>query len=631
MTRLLESMRRRKMVQWIAGYAAASWALLQGIDMLAGQFGWSGSVFRVAFALLLAGLFGVSVVAWFHGERGQQRVTPKEGVILAVIAVLGGIAAWNVRDSEARSPIISGRQAIAVMTFEDLSGKDDARYFADGIAEDIRTELAQVAGIDVISRSSVLAVGTDNPRDIARELNAGFLVEGSVRRLEDSVRITVRLISTATGTLIWSTDYDRDLSDVFAIQKDVAGRIVRSLRLALSEDEQQRLARPRRIDPVAYDLLLRSQAFPESGRAQNEAAIALLTTARDVDPQSADVLAALSVRYTSQSMVLGMGGEWSDSAESIAHAALALDSVNANAHYALAVALASRGRMSEARMHHMQRLTLVPNDVASLSGLAIIDLVNGDPASASHWIIRGLRLDPKSPHEPNLLAWIFLMFGANEQARMWVDTSLARQPGFQFAQSTRVAAALSSGDSEAAVRSAREMERAHPDNPSAYAAMVAAYAGASAWTEVKQYAERLAAVDYADVDFPDYRIAWARAYFAQDQPDSARALLRTVTTQTWPLYERGEANGVQMWSLAAAHALLGDTSSALSVFDRLATRLAVPLGWLSRDPALSPLHDTPRFSDALAAMQRRAAAQLTLLEQQLDTRSRDDLNGPETK
>jgi TolB-like protein len=213
------------------------------------------------------GFLAAVVVAWYHGEKGAQRVTTVEVLMLAGILVIAGAAVAFVGTGPAGGaggagaalvgavdpaeasfagalPVEAG--SIAVLPFENLSGDPEQEYFSAGITDDILTTLSRTAELKVISRtSSVQYRGTDLPaRRIGAELGVAHLVEGSVRRQGDRVRINAQLIDARTDRQLWSETYDRELSDVFEIQTDVARRIAESLRVALLAGAAERLARP---------------------------------------------------------------------------------------------------------------------------------------------------------------------------------------------------------------------------------------------------------------------------------------------------------------------------------------------------------------------------------------------------
>jgi TolB-like protein/Tfp pilus assembly protein PilF len=254
-------LRRRKVVQWGLAYTAGAWALLQVIGFLADAFHWPDATKQVAAIVFAIGCPIALALAWFHGDRGQQRVSRAELAILSVLVLLGGGALWlyGQRDTQiASSPLIAPTTAqvsraapadegpsIAVLPFENRSRLDDDGFFVDGIHDDILTQLSKVSALKVISRTSVEQFrDTKLPtKAIAEQLGVRSILEGGVQRSGDRVRINVQLIDAGTDAHVWAETYDRELTaaNIFAIQSDVAAAIAGALKATLEVGEKARM------------------------------------------------------------------------------------------------------------------------------------------------------------------------------------------------------------------------------------------------------------------------------------------------------------------------------------------------------------------------------------------------------
>ncbi len=308
MTEFLQRLKQRKLVQWAVAYVAAAFALLQGVDIVAQQFGWPESVRRGITLALVVGFFVALVLAWYHGERGAQRVTGTELLILALLLALGGGFLWRFA-SASREPVKTSaapaakadsplpavpipEKSIAVLPFENLSSDKENAFFTDGVQDEILTDLAKVADLKVISRTSVMqyreATGR-NLRKIGEELGVAHLLEGSVQRASGKVRVNAQLIDARTDAHLWAQTYDRDLADVFAIQSEIAQTIAGQLQAKLSPNEQKAIEQPPTIDLAAHDLYLRARALDDlsndpNGREYLLQAAQLLDEAVQRDP-----------------------------------------------------------------------------------------------------------------------------------------------------------------------------------------------------------------------------------------------------------------------------------------------------------------------------------------------------------
>ncbi|HSQ68714.1 MAG TPA: hypothetical protein VLM41_01410, partial [Steroidobacteraceae bacterium] len=254
-------LRSRKVVQWSLAYVAGAWALLQAVDFLADAFGWPDASKRFATLASLIGLPIAIVVAWYHGERGQQRISAAELALLATLCLLGGSGLWFYGKRVERTPAVPGasqpeaarppgpavaaaRPAIAVLPFDNRSRLEDDAFFVDGIHDDILTQLSKIGALTVIARTSVEQFrDTTLPvKVIAGKLGVGAILEGGVQRAGDRVRINVQLIDAATEGHLWAETYDRELTatNIFTIQSEVAAAIAAALKATLSPAEEAR-------------------------------------------------------------------------------------------------------------------------------------------------------------------------------------------------------------------------------------------------------------------------------------------------------------------------------------------------------------------------------------------------------
>ena len=244
MNEFFRRLKQRKLVQWTLAYVAAAFALLQGIDIVAQRFGWPEQTMRFVIIALSVGLFVTLVLAWYHGERGAQRVTGTELLILALLLAIGGGLLWRFvsiargpteqsgaarASAESKSEI--NAKSVAVLAFANLSDDKGSEYFSDGISEELLTVLQKIPGLHVAARTSAFSFKGKNAtaQEIGEKLGVAHLVEGSVRKAGDVVRIAARLTQANTGEEQWSENYTRNLKDVFAVQTELAQTIVEQL------------------------------------------------------------------------------------------------------------------------------------------------------------------------------------------------------------------------------------------------------------------------------------------------------------------------------------------------------------------------------------------------------------------
>jgi len=272
MSGFFEELKRRKVYRVAIAYAVGSWALAQGLAQVLPVFDISNSVIRVVIALLLIGFPVALVLAWVFD------VTPQGIKATPTIAAPGAHRRRNVMMLVATGVIISAAagffllprasarkidKSIAVLPFENLSDEKGNAYFADGIQDDILTNLSKIGDLKVISRTSVMPYRghTSNIREIAKTLGVSSVLEGSVRREGNRVRVNVQLINANNDEHLWANNYDRDLTDVFAIQTDLAREIAGALQAKLSPTEKAQMERKPTENGEAYLAFLQAHTL----------------------------------------------------------------------------------------------------------------------------------------------------------------------------------------------------------------------------------------------------------------------------------------------------------------------------------------------------------------------------------
>src|SRR5213082_4196818 len=257
MTGFFEELKRRKVYRVAIAYVVGGWALAQGLAQVLPVFDIPNSAIRGVIALLLVGFPVALVLAWMFDitRTGVQRTSAVEphpqsksrrrrnvillGVGGATISIAAGLFLLP------RAVAHKVDKSIAVLPFENLSDDQANAYFADGVQDDVLTNLSKIGDLKVISRTSVMPYRgkTSNVREIGKALGVATILEGSVRRIGNRVRVNVQLINADTDEHIWAEDYDRELTDVFAIQTDLAQKIASELQAKLSPGEKTQMQR----------------------------------------------------------------------------------------------------------------------------------------------------------------------------------------------------------------------------------------------------------------------------------------------------------------------------------------------------------------------------------------------------
>ena len=293
------------------------------------------------------------------------------------------------------------KPSIAVLPFANISGDREQEYFSDGITEDLITDLSKISGLFVISRNSSFTYKGKavKPEDVSRDLGVRYILEGSVRKAGERVRITAQLIDATNGFHVWADRYDRDLAEIFTVQDEVAQMIVSALKVKLSKGERERAGRKHTDNIEAYDFYLRGlEIAARYTRAENTRARGMFEKAIALDPKYADAYAGLGRTYLT-TWQLG----WTDDPQVLDRAfELALIGSNLDPNLAAGRALLAhtyvwRKRYDSAIAEARKVVDLDPNSADGYETLAEILTWAGRPEEAVSLVKKAMRLNPAYP------------------------------------------------------------------------------------------------------------------------------------------------------------------------------------------------------------------------------------------
>src|SRR6058998_412329 len=308
MNGFFEEVKRRKVYRVAAAYIIAAGGIIQLASAAFPAWELPNWALRLVIVLLLIGFPITLILAWAFDLTAQGiKAAPTTGAVGSHMRrnVITLVAAGVVVSAAAGFfllPRVSAHKvdkSIAVLPFESLSDEKENAYFADGIQDDVLTNLSKVGDLKVISRTSVMPYRgkTSNVREIGKALGVGAILEGSVRRVGNRVRVNVQLINADTDEHLWAEDYDRDLTDVFAIQTDLAQQIVRELQAKLSPMEKAQIERRPTQNGEAYLAFVQAHDLstrPDKFRGDIENAEQLFERATKLDPNFAEAFAGLA-------------------------------------------------------------------------------------------------------------------------------------------------------------------------------------------------------------------------------------------------------------------------------------------------------------------------------------------------
>ena len=422
-------LRRRKVFRVAAVYAVGAWLAIQVADAVFEPLGLPAWSFKLVVALVVIGFPLACALAWAFDvtPEGIER-TPAPGTVPAAPpAAAGGPAATAPAPALPAAPGAPA-ESVAILPFSDLSPAHDNEYFCDGIADEIINALCCVRGLRVASRTSSFQFKgrAADVREIGRALNVGAVLEGSVRKSGERVRITAQLVGAADGYHLWSDSFDRGLEDVFATQTEIAQKLVRALRLSLSPREVGLMERGGTRSAEAYDLYLRGQALLRDGSDTSLPQAAMLfSRAVQADPQFAQAHAGLA-NALAYAGIWGLDVDAADIERALAASrrALELEPHMPEAFVAKGNLLFLQGKAEEAFAAFEEAIRLNPASYEAHYFYARDLFSAGRAQQAVAYYQAAERLRPEEYQPPSMLTTALYSLGRDAEAREVVERAL---------------------------------------------------------------------------------------------------------------------------------------------------------------------------------------------------------------
>jgi TolB-like protein len=496
-----------------------------------------------------------------HPKSRRNRTPLAVGLAVVAVVLTALLAAkfWRAKHiaseqtKTAATNVVSAK-SIAVLPFTDMSEKKDQEYFADGMAEEILDILAKVPSLKVIGRTSSFQFKGRNEdlRTIGRSLGVAYVLEGSVRRSVDRVRVTAQLIDTRDGAHLWSETYDRPASDALLMQGEIATTVARSMEIGIGADRPQS---NRRVEnDAAYDLYLRGRYAAERGDADGMATgVTYLRQALDADPSFADATVALALTYYDQAFESLEPSSVFESARHEATSALTLNPKLGLAHAVLgAIHNDYDWDWAAADLEFKQAIALAPNDGRVLTMAADHTVALGQLDAARQMLKQALAYDPLLADAYSELAWTEWCSGRYEESLAAARKVLEIDPTYDWGHVNVGEALLYRGDAAAAIgefkRESNPMEQA---------------------------------------------TGLALAYHALGRATDSNAALTK-------LINGGAGN--YAYEVAEIYAYRGNRDEALKWLERAYVQKDATLKWILRDPTMAKLESDPRYKAFLRKM-----------------------------
>jgi TolB-like protein/Tfp pilus assembly protein PilF len=480
---------------------------------------------------------------------------------LALLALFALLVAANVGGLRERAWGTGHIQSLAVLPLANLSGDSGQDYFADGMTEAMITELAQISGLRVISRTSVMQYkgGKKSLPEIARELHVDSVLEGSVLRSGEKVRITAQLIQAFPERHLWAKSYDSDLRDIMAVQSEVARSVAGEIRVKLTASEAARLQKSRPVNPDAHDAYLRGRYFREEGSLENvEKARRYFEQALDSDPLYAPAYAALADYYTVLPFYTGAKpDEVFPKAKAAVARALELDDSLAAAHASLAY---------------------------------IHTYYDWDWAAGEREFQHSLQLNPNDAEVRHRYSRYLSSMGRTNEALREIKLAQELDPLSQIAKANVGVIYYFARQYDLAMKSLNDVLKDDPKFSTAYWGLGLIYEQKGMPAEAVAEIEKAAALSSG----PNTMASLAHAYAIAGQKEKARKILAE-------LEGRAKKESISGYQFALIYTGLGERDKAFAALEKAFQERSTLLTYVKMDPRFDPIRSDARLID----LQRR--------------------------
>ena len=630
---LMSALMARRVPHITGAYLAAGWILIEVTEWLATHGILDRRWIYAFFAGLLALIPSVILVTYSHGAHGRDRFTRSEkiGVPLNLLfaALLVTFLYQSVDLPEAGDPVDAA--SVAVLPFINLSDDESNEYFSRGLSEELINTLAKIPGLYVASRTSSFIFDShdEDPRDIARKLRVATILEGSVRKQDNRVRITAQLIDGQNNYHLWTETYDRELANIFQIQEDIARAVAMELVGVLLPNVVSTFAEARAATLNAFDFYLRGLSYLRQPATENSLANAhdLFQRALSEDRNYAQAYAALC-EVSLEQYILLKSPSLIDAAESNCQRALRLDDNMREVRFALGVLYRNTGDFEESARIFRELLDDQPTTPVWV-GLGKTNVAQGNLDAAEFAFQTAIDREPGNWHNRMAMAEFLYWRGRFEDALEAFRRVIELTPDNARAYLLMAATMNYLGNTEASLRPLLKSIELSP-NRGAYRDLGLTY------TDLGEYEKAAEAFRRAVKLGPDDHWSWgslAKIYsFLEGQEDASRAAYIKAAELASAVLERNERDWLTLARLAmynvmsgvvedgvkritiavdegshlsevhyldaAIHSQLGRQEQALDALER-AIKLGSPVQMIARDPQFADLRDDDRFKSLI--------------------------------
>lgn len=595
-------LKARNVRKTLAIYVSSALTTIGIVRLFTDVYGLPPRIFPVVVTLATCGLASAFLVAWYHGKEGAQKVRVREIVMHSVIGVVALVVSLNVGSATRRAKLPPKERTIAVLPFKNFSDSKEDEFFSDGVMEDILTQLSKIGDLNVISRTSAMKYKDlqKSIPEIAEELDAGVVLEGSVRRTGNRVRIVAQLIDAQSDQHLWSETYDRELKDIFSIQSEVAQKIAASLQATLSPQELRLIQTTPTTNLEAYALYLKGREhYYRYRKDDNEIAVDYFRKAIGLDPRYALAYAGLADAYSQRVHKFEYPKTWIDSALAASLTAIELDPNLAEGYKALGLAYDAKAWQEKALEAYKTALRLNPNYASVITNLADIYKRRGNLDTAISLLNKAVTLAPERPYIHVTIALVYQILELDSAAFRAYRRAIALDPNQQYAYMQLGWLHLTRGELSQARALRDTLLRRTPDTHLVldYLAEVETFSGN--YAKAAAYYDTLYSQGMAESAF--------QLAFALQKLGERRKATQLLEADLKRLLAEVAEKGDEMPALGVVYvySMLGNLQEANRWLSKAIARGWRDYRWLVVDPRLENLHADAGFQSLIAELKVR--------------------------
>ena len=430
---LIEQLKSRNIRKALTIYISTALTTIGIVKLFMEVYGLPAVIFPILLSTLTCGVGSAFLVGWYHGAHGTQKIQKREIALHSLFLLAAGFLVVTAveRSHQPRIGSLREGKSIAVLPFKNMSDNKEDEYFSDGMTEDILTQISKIGDLRVISRTSVMKYKDTQQsiRAIGEELGVAAILEGSVRRVGNRIRIVGQLIDAQTDEHLWAETYDREMKDVFAIQSDVAQRISAALKAQLQPEEKHLIEKKatESLDAYAYYLRGRDHYYRLT-KDDNERAVEFFKKATVLDARYALAFTGLADAYAQRVQRYGYPAQWADSSIALSTHAIELDPDLAEAYKSLGLAYYQREWYKSAIEQYRKALSLNPNYASAYANMGELMLWTGHQDEAIRLVRKAIALSPSRASFYSMLGNAYAELEMDSSALYWFGKAIELQP-----------------------------------------------------------------------------------------------------------------------------------------------------------------------------------------------------------